>query len=615
MGKALVIAEKYPAACDIAKVLGCVEQRDGYIEGDDYVITWADGHLIGFQYPEEYNLAYKEWNLQSLPLAFDPEKNLKVLPGKEKQFEIVKRLIQGPETDRIINAGDAGREGYLLQYWIYKMAGNQKPVKVLWASSLTDEAILDAFANLHNEDEFEGILEEALTRAETDYFLGMNYSRLLTLKCSKDTTLPYGPCMTPLLNLVVEREKEISDFQAIKTYGIEAEFEGGIKGVLLDAEEKELSFDVKEDAAGIIREIGKEGRVFKIKINTKETNAPLLYNLPELQGTIGRKYKISPGDTLKIAQLLYEKKLITYPRTDSQYLTSDLRSSIERNLESCRFGKFKAGLERCEKVKAVDDLYFNDEKVLDHHALIPTVNRNMRNAYEKLSDAERLVFDEIVFRFLGIFSKPRITKSVSVIMLVDGYLFRATESVEKEPGYRLLRDMSEKETIFGEFLEKLIEAAESGEKQNIPIMLDKCTIKEKISSPPERYTYGSITELMQKYQIGTPATMAGTIDKLLDEKRPFLTVQKGKYYSTPFGRMYISVVPEALKNPESRMQLEWKLKQVRNGELHKNEVLSGMINDFYDVMNGGEFQTRSFERCLSVKKPGRANYKKRRRFD
>ena len=155
MAKSLVIAEKYPAACDIAKVLQCTEKKDGYIEGERYIITWADGHLIGFQYPEEYNPAYKEWKLEDLPLKFDPEKNLKVLEGKEKQFDIVKRLIQGTETDRIINAGDAGREGYLLQYWIYKMAGNRKPVKVLWVSSLTEDAILQAFSNLHDEDEFE----------------------------------------------------------------------------------------------------------------------------------------------------------------------------------------------------------------------------------------------------------------------------------------------------------------------------------------------------------------------------------------------------------------------------------------------------------------------------
>lgn len=612
MKKALVIAEKYAAACDIAKVLECEEIKDGYIEGDDYLITWADGHLIGFQYPEEYNPAYKEWRLEDLPLPFDPDKNLKILPGKEKQFEIVKRLIQGDETDRIINAGDAGREGYLLQYWIYKMAGNTKPIKVLWASSLTEEALAEAFANLHDDEEFAGVLEEAKTRVELDYFMGMNYSRLLTLKCSKDATLPYGSSMTLLLNLIVENEKAISEFQAYKLYGVEAEFKEGIKATLLDAEETELIFEAKADAQGIINEIGTSGKVLKGVIKEKETNAPLLYSLPDLQGVIGRKYKLSPSETLKLAQSLYEKKLITYPRTDSRYLSSDLRSTIEKNLQCCRFGMFRAALERCEKVTAVDDMYFDDEKVRDHHALIPTVNKRMKIEYDKLSEAERWVFDEIVFRFLGIFSKPRITKSISVIFVVDGYMFRATESVEVAPGYRLLRDMSEKNSIFDDFWQNILDVAEKEEKLDISVEVEALKIKEKDRKPPARYTNGTIIDLMQEYHIGTPATMAATIEKLLDEKRPFLTVQNGKYYSTPFGRMYISIVPDALKNDALKDEMEWKLQRVRNGELSKEQVLSDYLEEFSDIMENGEFQTRSFERCLNVRKPGKSSYKRKR---
>lgn len=620
MKKALVVAEKYAAACDIAKVLECEEIKDGYIEGEDYLITWADGHLIGFQYPEEYNPDYKEWRLEDLPLAFDPDKNLKVLPGKEKQFEIVKKLIQGDETDRIINAGDAGREGYLLQYWIYKMAGNTKPIKVLWASSLTEDALAEAFASLHDDAEFGGVLEEAKTRVEWDYFMGMNYSRLLTLKCSRDATLPYGSSMATLLNLVVENEKAISEFQGNKLYGIQAIFEKDIKATLLDAEETELILESKSEAQQLKSEIGKNGKVHKGVIKENVIPAPLLYSLPELQSAIGSKYKISPGDTLKIAQSLYEKKLITYPRTDSCYLTSDLRCTIERNLQCCRFGKFRAALERCETSKAIDDIYFNDEKVTDHHALIPTVNKRMRIEYDKLSEPERWVFDEIVFRFLGIFSKPRLTKSISVILFVsdggagydNGYLFRATESVEVEAGYRLLRDTSEKNSEFGTFWKKILEIAETGQELNVPVTIEDLIIKEKDKKPPTRYTYGTITKLMEEYHIGTPATMAATIDKLLDEKRPFLTVKNGKYYSTPFGRMYISIVPEMLKSAELKEQMEWKLQQVRKGELTREQVLADSMEEFRNIMENGEFQTRSFERCLNVKKPSKANYKRKR---
>lgn len=612
MKKALVIAEKYAAACDMAKVLECEEIKDGYIEGEDYLITWADGHLIGFQYPEEYNPEYKEWRLEDLPLEFDPDKNLKVLPGKEKQFETVKKLILGDETDRIINAGDAGREGYLLQYWIYKMAGNKKPVKVLWTSSLTEEALADAFANLHEDNEFDGVLEEAKTRAEMDYFSGMNYSRLLTLKCSKDETLPYGSCMIPLLNLIVQRERQIEEYQSVKRFGVEAEFEDGIKATLLDADEHELIFDTKEEADSVIGEIGKNGKLYNIKVKTTERGAPLLYSLPELQGVIGRKYKLSPSQTLKIAQSLYEKKLITYPRTDSSYLTSDLKTTIEKNLECCRFGKFKAALERCEKVSAVDDEYFNDANVVDHHAIIPAVNKRLRIEYERLSEAERVVFDEIVFHFLGIFSKPRITKSISVVFWVNGYLFRATESREMEAGYRLLRDVSEKDNQFDGFWSHLLDAVKIEENPDMDVKLNMCRAKEKVSTPPERYTYGSIIKKMEENQIGTPATMASTIDKLLDEKRPFLTVKDGKYYSTPFGRMYISIIPDVLKDSDLRAETEWKLRQVRNGELSREDVLSEQKNEFYEMMRRTDFQMRSFGRCLKVKKPGKSSYKRKR---
>lgn len=492
------------------------------------------------------------------------------------------------------------------------MAGNKKPVKVLWTSSLTEEALAEAFANLHEDNEFDGVLEEAKTRAEMDYFSGMNYSRLLTLKCSKDETLPYGSCMIPLLNLIVQRERQIEEYQSVKRFGVEAEFEEGIKATLLDADEHELIFDTKEEADSVIGEIGKNGKLYNIKVKTTERGAPLLYSLPELQGVIGRKYKLSPSQTLKIAQSLYEKKLITYPRTDSSYLTFDLKTTIEKNLECCRFGKFKAALERCEKVSAVDDEYFNDANVVDHHAIIPAVNKRLRIEYERLSEAERVVFDEIVFHFLGIFSKPRITKSISVVFWVNGYLFRATESREMEAGYRLLRDVSEKDNQFDGFWSHLLDAVKIEENPDMDVKLNMCRVKEKVSTPPERYTYGSIIKKMEENQIGTPATMASTIDKLLDEKRPFLTVKDGKYYSTPFGRMYISIIPDALKDSALRAETEWKLRQVRNGELSREDVLSEQKNEFYEMMRRTDFQMRSFGRCLKVKKPGKSSYKRKR---
>lgn len=614
MKKTLVIAEKYLAAQPMAKVLNCTEEKEGYLEGDDYIITWADGHLIGYKYPEEYNEDYKEWKLEDLPLKFEPDKCLKVLPEKEKQFEVIKKLIQGEETDKIINAGDAGREGYLIQYWIYKLAENKKPVKVLWASSLTEDALRKAFANLHDDSEFEDIRKEAEARAEMDYILGMNYSRLLTLKCSNDITLPYGRCMTTLLNLIVERENEISEFEPSRTYSIEAEFKEGFKAVLVDPENKEIVFEYASDANGIIKELEQgelSASVYELTVKEKSERVANLYSLPELQAAIGKKYKYSPAETLQIVQKLYERQILTYPRTDSNYLTEDMETTIYDNLSCCSFGKFKTALNRCvnEEVKA-NKKCFNDENVTDHHALIPDVNYNMEKIYGKLTEEEKNVFDEIVYRFLGIFSKERVTRSVSAIFLLNGYLFRCTESIELEPGYKLLRNVkTEKEVMIPFFQFK-----EAEEMQGKAAEITEIKIKERVSEPPSRYTVGSIIELMQKYNIGTSATRAATIEKLLDKKRPFLVLKNGKYYSSPLGRMYVAVVPEELRNAELTNDMEWKLQQVKEGALEKEDVLNEIYEEFHENMKNQDFKRMTFSRVEKVRKSSRDNYKKRRRF-
>lgn len=608
MGKTLVIAEKYLAACDIANALKCTEKKEGYIEGENYIITWADGHLIGFQYPEEYNPEYKEWKLEQLPLEFNPQTALKVLPEKQQQFNVVKRLIQGSETDMIINAGDAGREGYLIQNRIYKMAGNTKPVKVLWASALTEEAILEAMDHLRDEDEFVNILEEAEARAAEDYIFGMNYSRLLTLKCSNDVTLPYGPCMTPLLNLIVEREKEIAEFVPTKKYVIEIEYEGGIKGEILDNEGKAVAFSQLTSAQEIVDEIniGTEGVIEFQEVKEITEKSPFLFDLPELQTVIGSKYKYSPAQTQQIAQTLYEKhKILSYPRTDSRYLPVAMRSSIKRNLACCNFDKFHFALERARKEELeADEIYFNDEEIKDHHALIPVVNNRLPQIYAKLTDMEKNVFDEIVYRLLGYFCRERIRKSLSIQVYVDGYVFRTSMSVETEPGFKLLKSGEDYQP------ESLnIDDWKLGKK----LIVSDVRIRERVSEPPARYTVGTITNLMRQYRIGTPATMAATVEKLLDEKRPFLALKNGKYYPTPFGRMYISVIPDALKQPDLRELMEGKLQLIGEGSFSKEQLLDEVMQELEMNLHRDDFKKMSFSRGLKAQKSVKANYKRTRR--
>lgn len=254
MGKTLVIAEKPSVGRDIAKALGVTENRNGYIESDQYIVTWAVGHLIGLKYPEEHNQQYKSWKLEDLPLVFPITESLKVLPDTADQFKVVKQLINRQDVDMLVNAGDAGREGLLIQEWIYRMAGNRKPIKMLWISSFTEAAVRDAFnGHLKNRADFMGLLEEAEARAEGDQILGINYSRLLTLtKAAPGTSLAYGRCQTPLLNIIVNREMEIAVFKPEPYYNIEITYAKGFKGILVDQDKKKIDIKSKDEAQQIL---------------------------------------------------------------------------------------------------------------------------------------------------------------------------------------------------------------------------------------------------------------------------------------------------------------------------------------------------------------------------
>ena len=296
MGKVLVIAEKPSAGADIARVLGCHERKNGYIESDQYIVTWAVGHLIGLKMPEEHNAKFKDWKMEDLPFIFDINDSLKVLPDTKEQFEIIKKLIHRSDVNYLINAGDAGREGYLIQSWIYRYAGNTKPVKILWASSLTDEALHKAFNNLKEEDStFQNLLQEAEARAEADYLMGMNYSRVLTLTKSRDVTLSYGRCQTPLLNLIVQRDAEIDDFVSTPFYQMRAVYKQGFSSICIGDDGKPQFFWDKEKAEKLADSCkGEKGKVLLCEKEEKKKKAPLLYSLAELQKEMGRKYKYTP---------------------------------------------------------------------------------------------------------------------------------------------------------------------------------------------------------------------------------------------------------------------------------------------------------------------------------
>lgn len=576
MGKILIVAEKPAAGQDIAKVVGATTKQNGYMEGDKYIVTWAVGHLIGLKQPQEHDEKYKKWNLKNLPIFFDLSDSLKVLPDTSHQYKVIKELIHRTDIDMLINAGDAGREGYLIQEWIYRMAGCRLPKKVLWASSLTTAGIQNAMDHLkdNNLPEFQGILREAEARAEGDYLLGFNYSPLLTITRAYKQTLSYGRCQTPLLQLVYSRDKAIREFKSEPYWNVEVTYSKGFKGVLIGEDEKGKKLFDRSEAEEILKQTSGNGIVTVYEKQEKKEKAPLLYNLAKLQQDMGRRYSFSPDKTLQIAQVLYEKyKIMSYPRTDSQHLSMDVYDEIDEHLQSCSFGDFDPLVRKIDldNIRA-DKSYFNDLKVTDHHALIPTINTDMESAYQQLSEDERKVFDAVVLSLIAIFYPEYQYDTTKVIVDINGNQFKSSGTTIKSLGYKILlkNNAAEKD----EELQILPELHE-----NDSLLIDLASIADKKTVPPKKYNDETIIKAMEKYNIGTSATRAEIISKLQNPKRQFIVREKGKYSVTELGEEYIRIVPEELKAPELTQQFEANLNKVNDGSMSKEAFLGELLNN------------------------------------
>ena len=382
----------------------------------------------------------------------------------------------------LINAGDAGREGYLIQEWIYRMAGCRLPKKVLWASSLTKAGIQTAMDNLKENDlpEFQGILREAEARAEGDYILGFNYSPLLTLTRAYRQTLSYGRCQTPLLQLVYLRDKAIREFKSEPYWNVEVTYTKGFKGLLIGEDEKGLKFFQKKDAEAALGKSTGTGTVVQYEKQEKREKAPLLYNLARLQQDMGRRYSFSPNKTLEIAQALYEKhKILSYPRTDSQYLSMDVYDEIAEHLESCRFGAFAPAIDKINfTALQADKSYFNDLKVTDHHALIPTINADMEAAYASLSEDEKSVFDAVVLSLIAIFYPAYEYDATKIIVDIGGNQFKSAGTTIRSLGYKqLFKNTAEKKADDLQILPELLEGDS--------IAVASAVLQKKKTEPPK----------------------------------------------------------------------------------------------------------------------------------
>ena len=646
MGKSLYIAEKPSVAQEFAKALKLqASRRDGYLEGEDSVVTWCVGHLVTMSYPEVYDEKYKKWSLQTLP--FLPERFLyEVIPSVKKQFDIVKGLLNRPDVETIYVCTDSGREGEYIYRLVEQMAGvHGKKRRRVWIDSQTEEEILRGIREAKDLSEYDNLASAAYLRAKEDYLMGINFSRLLTLKYGNTisgylntpyTVISVGRVMTCVLGMVVRREREIRDFVKTPFYRVLGDF--GLHGRKFEGEwravsgspfcephrlYKENGFKKKEDAQSLIRFLEEEkpvkAELFSIERKKEKKNPPLLFNLAELQNECSRRFKISPDETLRVVQELYEKKLVTYPRTDARVLSTAVAKEIGRNLGGLKaYGKLSAFAAEVLAGTAWKGIgktrYVNDKQITDHYAIIPTGQG--LGALKSLPPLSEQVYELIARRFLGIFYPPAEYQKVQLVtevrgerffsgfrvLLAEGYLRvqpQAPDSAQKKKE----EDETEDVGVDAEFLELL-----KGLRKGAPIETSGFRIREGETSPPKRYNSGSIILAMENAGqliedeelraqikgsgIGTSATRAEILKKLVNIK--YLALNKKTQIITPtlLGEMIYDVVRASiysLLNPELTASWEKGLTQMAEGtiteELYMQKLEKFITDKTTNVLN------------------------------
>ena len=481
--KTLVVAEKPSVGRDIARVLKAGTRGEGYLSNDAYIVTWAIGHLVSLMEPDELNEKYARWRTDDLPIL--PETiPLKVLPDTKKQFDTVKKLMNSKEVSDIVCATDAGREGELIFRYIYTMAGCAKPVRRLWISSMTDDAITAGFASLRPSADYEGLYASAKCRSEADWMVGMNATRAFTLRYG--CLLSAGRVQTPTLALIVKRDKEIAQFKPEPYWELTATFEGW-KGLWFDPETKSSRIDTKQKADAINAKIkGKTGIVKDIKYEEKRVPPEKLYDLTTLQREANRKFGFSADKTLKLAQSLYEtRKLITYPRTDSRYLPDDMKAKVISTLE-------KLPQPYAELVNAVRPLktafrIYDNAKISDHHAIVPT---DKPSGAANLSEDEKKIYDLVVRRLIANHYPDYVYKAGTLITECEGETFKTNSVSVVDKGWKALyKDDADKESEDGA---ASLPPVNKGDKTAVK----SASIKQHATKPPKPYTDDTLLKAM-----------------------------------------------------------------------------------------------------------------------
>ena len=595
MAKSLVLAEKPSVARDIANVLKCTKKGNGFLEGDRYIVTWALGHLVTLADPEVYDAKYKSWNLEDLPML--PERlKLTVIKQSSKQFHSVKAQLNRQDVNEVIIATDAGREGELVARWILEKANVKKPIKRLWISSVTDKAIKAGFNNLKPGKQYDNLYAAAVARSEADWYIGLNATRALTTRFNAQ--LNCGRVQTPTVAMIAAREDEIKNFKPQTYYGIEAHTDS-VKLTWQDQNGNSRNFN-KEKIDAIVKSLShQDATVIAIERKAKKSFAPALYDLTELQRDANKLFGYSAKETLKIMQSLYEShKVLTYPRTDSRYLSSDIVSTLPERLKACGVGEYRPLANKVLKKPIKPSKSFvDDSKVSDHHAIIPTegyVN------YSSFSDKERKIYDLVVKRFLAVLYPAYEYEQLTIQTKIGNEKFIAKGKTVIHAGWKeVYENHFEDDDLSDDVKEQLLPKIQKGDVLKTKLIAQT----SGQTKPPARFTEATLLSAMEnpsKYMqhsnkqladtlkatggLGTVATRADIIDKLFNS---FLIEKRGDkdIYITSKGRQLLDLVPEELRSPATTAEWEQKLEQIANGKLKKEVFINEMKKHTKEIVS------------------------------
>ena len=568
----LVVAEKPSVAQSIAKVLGATSRKDGYLEGNNYIVSWCVGHLVGLADASSYDERYAKWRYDDLPIV--PEEWLFEVPkDKAQQFKVLRDLMKDKRVTELVCATDAGREGELIFRLVYNKAGCTKPFKRLWISSLEDAAIREGFNHLRDSREYDNLYEAALSRSKADWIVGINGTRLFTTLYKKK--LVVGRVQTPTLAMLVEREGKITTFHKEKYFNVHVQKDG----LTADMEKIKTEDEANAIAAACDK---KQAVVSSLKRETKTVNPPKLYDLTTLQREANRYYSFTAQQTLELVQSLYEKKLLTYPRTDSQFITDDMEGTARQVIGIiCRKVSIFDGLKHEPDIKRIT----NNAKVTDHHAIIPTVQLDKQDISE-LPESEQKIIRLVAMRLLSSTGEKHIYDETSVTLSCEGYEFKTKGKTVTQEGWKVIEQR---------FKDSLKSKDKEEPEKVLPAVNEKdilspvsASVTEHYTTPPKQYTEDTLLSAMEtagneefdddteKKGLGTPATRAGIIEKLV--KSGFIERKGKSLVPTKDGNNLVCVLPEQITSPSMTAEWENTLMQIERGNADADKFLAGIVD-------------------------------------